>query len=489
MAEALALGARGGGIALAGQAGKLTIHLAAVIVLSRLLSPADFGLIAMVTAFVAFGELLRDFGTSVVGLQRRQLSQQQSSNLFWLSVALGAGAALTLMLGTPLVARLYEEPRVTVVMPALAATVLVNAAAAQFQVRLARALRIGRLVSADLSAHLLGLGVAIVGALAGWDYWALVAQVVTVAVLGFAFRWIFSSWVPSRPRRAHGNRQLIRDSSSFGGAQLLTYISANVDTVIVGARWDAASLGVYSRAFQLLTMPLNSIMGPLTQVVIPTVNRAREEGRSADSVLLRLQFVLGLPIAWVYAMTAAVAAWLVPLLLGSAWEDTVPYFQILAVGGVVWTFSRISYWAFIAANLGTQLLRYNAVTKTLASLLIFGASFISIEAVAWAVSLGLLMSWPINLVWLARTAGQDSRRFFLSGGLLALAAALAWSVATATQAAATSATPDAMAAAVAIAAGTVVYLAVIAAVPSGRRDLVGLGRMVRGVVARRAWRS
>lgn len=483
MTDALTRGARGGVVTLGGQAGKLVIQFVSIVVLSRLLSPEDFGLIAMVTAFVMFGELIRDFGTSVVGLQRQHLTQQQASNLFWLSLALGAAAAVLLVALTPLVIWLYDEPRLDAVIPALAASVLLNAASAQLQVQLARAMRMPRLVTADLTAQAVGLGLAVVGALAGWEYWSLVAQVLTIALVGLILRWVASGWLPSRPRRGNDNRAMIGDSFAFGLAQFLTYVSQNLDTVTIGARWDAASLGGYTRAFQLLTAPLNSIIGPLTQVVIPTVNRAREEGRSADSVLLRLQFALGLPVVWLYAMTAAVAAWLIPLALGSEWDAAIPIFQILAVGGAAWTFSRVSYWGFITANLGRPLLYYNLVTKTLASLLILGASFISIEAIAWAVSIGLVVSWPINLIWLAKTAGQDSWRYWWNGVLLVTAAALGFVTAWGTSTALGSWEPS-LSSIVGVIAGTVLYLGVIATFRTGRDGLRGVRRVLGKLLAR-----
>lgn len=484
MSDTLTRGARGGSIALLGQLGKLLIQFTSIVVLSRLLGPDDFGLIAMVTAFVALGELIRDFGTSIVGLQRRHLSQQQASNLFWLSVALGAGAALLLIAITPLVVLLYGDDRVSSVMPVLALSVLLNAAAAQFQVHLARAIRFGRFVTVDLASLLSGLILAIIGALNGWGYWALVVQVLTVSVVGLALRWIASGWMPSIPRRDGGNRALVGDSFSFGFAQLLTYVSSNIDTVVIGARWDAASLGGYTRAFSLLTVPLNSIMGPLTQVVIPTVNGAREEGRSTDSVLLPLQFALGLPVIWIYAMSAAVAGWLIPFLLGPDWDAVVQIFQILAVGGVVWTFTRVSYWAFISANLGRELVRYNLVTKTFASLLILGASFISVEAIAWAVSIGLIVSWPINLIWLARTARQDSWRYWWNGVMLVGAGALGFSVAWAIAVAPVT-WSSAVLSIVGVLCGTIVYFASIAAIPNGRRELLSVFVMARRVLRRR----
>lgn len=472
MSDAAVRGARGGGVTIIGQGAKVVIQFLSVVTLSRLLSPEDFGLIAMVAAFVSLGELLRDFGTSVVGLQRKELSQQEASNLFWLATTLGVGSAALLVLCTPLLVALYGEPRLAAIVPCLALTIALNAMAAQIQVQLARSMRFGRLVAADVVAQVFGLIGAVSLALVGWSYWALVAQVLITGGLGLLFRWVASRWVPSRPARGAENLPLIRDSASFGLSQLLTYFAQNADTVVIGARWDAESLGSYSRAFQLLTAPLNSMMGPLTQVVVPTVNRARAEGKSVDGVLLRVQFSLGLVVVWIYSMTAATAQWLVPLLLGPGWDQTVHIFQILAIGGAVWVFSRVSYWRFVVENLGGQLLLYNVLTKGLSVALIVGAAFLGVEAVAWAVSIGLAISWPINLVWLARTAGQASGRFLASGLGLLSAAACAFLASWLSFQYLSENFPPGWAATLSILGGTALYIAGIIVVPGGRRALL-----------------
>lgn len=486
MPDALARGARGGGITAGGQVVRLAIQMVSIVTLSRLLTPDDFGLVAMVTAFVALGELIRDFGTSVVGLRRRELGHQEASNLFWLSVALGTLSSSCLLAITPFLVTLYGDDRVGVIMPALAVTVLFNAASAQFQVQLARLMQFARIAIADLSAQALGLGVAIVGALLGWQYWALVAQALTTALVGLLLRCFLARWMPKLPRRLPGNRAMFTESFTFGFAQLLTYVSTNVDTVVIGARWDPASLGGYTRAYQLLTLPLNSIIGPLTQVVLPTVNRARDEGRTIDSVLTRVQFGLSLPIIWVYAMTAAIADWLIPFVLGPAWREAVVIFQILAAGGIVWTFSRVSYWAFVSAGLGRQLVYYNIVTKTLATLLIVVASSVSIEAIACAVSVGLILSWPVNLVWLAKAAGQRSWLYWWNGILFVAAAIVGFGAAWGTKNL-LAVWPPASAAIAGVLMGTLLYLAVIATPRSGRAGLLAMARLARRVARYRHW--
>ncbi|ACZ31904.1 polysaccharide biosynthesis protein [Xylanimonas cellulosilytica DSM 15894] len=413
-------GARGAGIVLAGQAGRTVLQLVGLAVLSRLLPPEDFGLIAMVTVFVAFGETIRDFGMATIGLQRRELSHQQASNLWWVNAALGTAAGLALVAATPLIAQLYGDDRLNRLVPLLAIALPLNGMSTQFQVQLSRAMRYGAAAAADLGALAIAIAVASAGAVAGWGAHALVAQTLVLAVGGLVFRVTAARWWPTWPRRGSAVKRDVRDGAGFGLTGILQYLSQNVDTLVLGIMWDPTSVGLYDRALRLLRMPAASITGPLTQVIIPTLNRVLAEGRTVDSVLLRVQRALGFVIVWVFSVTAAIAPWLIPFVLGDAWQGSVPIFQILAVGGAVQVFSTVSFWQFIASNLGKQLFYYGLVTKSFTVALLIGAAFISLEAVAGAASLALVVSWPVSLVWLAKTAEQDSWAY-LRGGLRLLA--------------------------------------------------------------------
>jgi PST family polysaccharide transporter len=408
-------GARGGGVTIIGQLARIILQFVGVLVLSRLLPPADFGLIAMLTVFVALGELLRDFGMPTAALQARKLSRQQASNLFWLNTALGATAGAALLLASPLIVALYDEPRLADVIPFMAAMMLLNGVQAQLQVQLARAFRFVALAATAVVAPLIALVVAVAGALAGWAYWALVAQLMANTLVLLLTRGILARWRPARPRHLRETGALIRSGGNLGLAQVLTFAASNADTMVIGARLGATDLGYYNRSFQLLTLPITSMLAPLTQVVLPTVNRALDLGQRLGDLLLRLQFAMGSAIVLAYTVAVSTASWLIPELLGAPWSPAAPVFQILAIGGCFQVFSHVSYWAFLLGDQSRQLLHYNLVTKPMIVVLVLLGSQFGLIGVACAYSLGLALSWPINLAWLARTMNQESWAFFRSG--------------------------------------------------------------------------
>lgn len=422
--ELAARSARGGGAIMLGQALRVVLQVLGVIVLSRLLTPADFGIIAMTTAFLLLGDLIRDFGITTAALQLRTLTHQQASNAFWMNFTLGSIAAGLLTLCTPLIVTLFGQPALATVIPVMAVSLVLNGAQAQIQVQLARSMRFFSIAVTEVIAQGLGLVSAITVALLGGGYWALVAQLLVGAAALLVMRTGVARWLPSRPRRGHGAAQLARSGLEYGVANFLSYLASNVDTMLIGIRFGASSTGYYSRAFQILALPMTSILGPLTQVVIPTINSAVRDGRSRWSLMVRIQYLVASPVVLMFAVGSALAGELVPLVLGPGWEPSVTIFQWLAIGGAIQVFSHVSYWRFVSWGLSRQLLYYNIVTKTVCVGILFVGALISVDAVAIAYSLGLALSLPVNLWWLSKCTG-DPVWPFLRGSLEVLASGIA----------------------------------------------------------------
>ena len=485
-ASTMAHGARGGALTMLGEGSKLVIQMLALVILSRLLTPADFGLIAMVSVILALGELIRDFGIGSAALSAPTLSRQQSSNLFWVGSGIGLVLAGALVLCTPLIVALYDAPELVSVIPIFAAVLLLNGAQVQFRVHLARSMRYRALVVSDIAALLFAFGVAVAGAVAGLGYFALAFQALSYALLQLAFRAVAAGWLPSLPRRDGATGSLLRSGSHIGLSQLLTYAASNADTIAIGAQWGSTALGYYNRAFQLLTTPLRATVGPLTNVVIPTATRARSEGQDVDAVLLRMQTPLALLTAWIFMAASGVAPVLIPLVLGDQWTASVPLFQVLAVGGAVQALSYVNLWAFLLHDKTRSLLHYNLVTKVATVIVVVLASFVSVQAVAWAYSLMLVVSWPIGLLWLHKVAGQDFWGYFRNGARVLSAAAAGYLSSVVVVTALHESWNAWGVLLIGVAASTLVYLAILCALPSGRRELRGAFALAQALITRPA---
>ena len=411
--------ARGTAVTLGAQAGRFVLQIGSLVVLARLLSPEAFGLVAMATSVLGVAELIRDFGLSSAAIQARQLSDGERTNLFWVNVAIGTACALVALGGAPLIAHLYGDPRVAGVVVALAGLLVVSGVTTQFRAELSRDLRFSALGAVELSAQAAGVAVAITSAALGAGYWSIVAQQGTLVVVTCVLCVAFCSWRPGLPHRATSVRRFIRFGSHVLGTQVLGYATNNVDNVGIGAVWGAGPLGVYSRAYQLLMVPINQINDPMGRVVLPILSRVQDDQPTLQRYLEKTQRVGTFGLGPMFAVAAGVAAPLVALLFGPQWTAVVPVFVVLAVGGVFRGVGTVTYWGFLARGRADRQLRMYLVTRPLMIGLILAGLPWGPVGVAAGHSAAFAFYWLVSLAYMGRVTGLDSRRL-LRQALLAL---------------------------------------------------------------------
>ena len=246
---------RGGLARVVAQAINFAVRIGSIVVLARLLSPKDFGLVGMVTAIIGMLSLLRDFGLSAATVQRTHVTEEQLSGLFWINLLFGSVLGLGVIAIAPFVARFYNEPHVFWVTVALAPALVFNAAGVQHSAILQRQMRFTTLSAIDVGSWIVSTGVAIGMAAAGFRYWALVGNTLCLPLVNTACLWIAARWVPGRPGTSAGLGSMIRFGGTVTVNRIITYVISNLDKVLLGRFWGANALGFYGRAYQLLDVP------------------------------------------------------------------------------------------------------------------------------------------------------------------------------------------------------------------------------------------
>lgn len=470
--------ARGAFVTVGGQAVRMVIQIASVAILARLLSPSDYGLLAMVVAIVGVGEIFRDFGLSSAAVQARTLSKGQRDNLFWINTGIGLLLTTTVLLGAPLVAAIYHRDELIGVARALSATFLFNGLATQYRADLIRRLRFSRLALADICAPLAALAVAVAASLAGWGYWALVAQNLTQAIALLTGLAVGARWLPGMPTRGEPMRGLLSFGWRLVGAQLIGYASNNTDSFIIGLRFGANPLGYYNRAFRLLMAPLIQLRAPSTTIALPVLSKLHDDATRFSAFVLRGQLTLGYTLVAGLGLVAAAAEPITATFLGAQWMSVVPILRLLAVAGIFQTLAYVGYWVYLARNLTTDLLRYTLVESSVKVTCILIGSQWGIVGVAAGYALAPALTWPLSIWWLSRCTPLPARGLVL-GALRILATVTAaaagavladWSVASATAV---------VRIAVAVLASLAVYGLAGLVIPQVRRDLAGVTQVLR----------
>ena len=391
---------------------RAALQFGSVVVIARLLAPDDFGLIAMVAAVIGIADLIRDFGLSTAAVQASTLSRPERTNLFWANLGLGVLCALVSVAATPLIVAVFDEPRLAPIVLALSVVFVLSGANTQYRADLTRSMRFGTLGTSDIASQVAGIAVAIGAALLGAQYWALVAQQITVAVVSLALNGYRAGWLPGLPRRSVSLARFFRFGGGLLGTQSVGYLIKNVDNIALGAFAGAAQLGIYSRGYQLLMTPLNTINAPMTRVAVPVLSKVQDDDVAFARYLSRAQVVGSLVTATVFAVAAGVAEPLVAVLFGPRWTAVAPVFAVLAIGGVFRSVSQISYWVYLARGVPGAQFRMSLVMAPLMIALILAGLPWGPVGVAAGHSVAYFVMWLVTLWHVGRAARVASRPLF-----------------------------------------------------------------------------
>lgn len=314
---------------------RLGVQFTSVIVLSRLLNPADFGLLAMCMPMLAFVALFQDLGLTQATVQKPTITHGEVNVLFWVGLSAALSLALLMPAAAPLLAAFYGEPRVAPLTAALAVPIMISGLAAQHYALLNRQMRFGALAAVDAASAAAGLAVSIAWAVMQPSIWALYAGMVTSAALPMLAFWYLSGWRPSRPRRVSGMAGLINFGAGVTGFRLANFFSRNADNVLIGRFLGEVSLGAYDRAYRLLLFPLQQVSRPVEKVMLPVLSRLNDDPAAYRGTFLRVLGLMALLTMPGVTFMAATAETLVPLALGEKWSSVTPIFAALAVAGLL----------------------------------------------------------------------------------------------------------------------------------------------------------
>jgi O-antigen/teichoic acid export membrane protein len=382
---------RGGAITVSAEMTKYGVDVLAVAVLARLLTPEDFGLVAMVVALLGFIAAFKDAGLSLATIQRERLSHEQVSALFWLNVALSLVLVAAVAAAGRGVAWFYGDERLVGITLALGGTYFFSGLTVQHAALLRRQMRFRELAWVEIGAHAMGTAAAVAMALRGWGYWALVLRAIATPFSLMLAVWIAMPWRPAPPWRARGARSLVRFGGYLAAFRVTNYVGRNIDNVLVGRFLGGSTLGLYSKAYSLLMLPLRMVSDPISDVAVPALSRLQSDPgrmRAFYYKAVGLVVMLSMPVvAWV----AAVADSFVLTLLGEQWVATVHLFHILTIPAFIGTFNVATGWVFVSSGQVRRQLACGVVNTALGALAIAVGLRWGIEGVAWAIVVSALV--------------------------------------------------------------------------------------------------
>jgi O-antigen/teichoic acid export membrane protein len=384
---------RGAGASIAGSTGNFAVGIGSVVILARLLTPADFGIVTMVTTFSL---LLRSFGlngfTELI-MQREELTDSLASNLFWVNLGIGTILSLGFASSGPLLALFYHNSDVVQVTRGMSLTIVIGCLGYIHAALLQRAMHFRITAIINFLGQVLQVIVSIVLAMAGWHYWALVWGSVTQTAVVAAGAWLTCRWIQSRPGRASGTGSGLKFALNVYSHFAFSYLTHNTDNLLVGWRFGDRALGFYKRAYDLFVLPQTQLLAPLSSVVVSTLSRVSKDREQFRRYFLRTISVLALVGMGIGADFALVGRDIIRFLFGPGWDEAGRIFALFGPGiGVMMLYSTHG-WIHLSIGRPERWFRWG-LTEFVCTVTLFlvvlhwGPSAI---ALAWTISYFLLM--------------------------------------------------------------------------------------------------
>ncbi len=378
------------------------LKILVLVLLTRLLSPADFGVVGAALVVITFSLTFSQLGLGPALVQRPVLEPGHISTAFFASTGFGIVAAAIVWLIAPLLATFFRMDHLTSVVRWLAIVFPILGLTTVAENLLQRDLRFRLLANTDVVAYAVGYGVVgVVMALLGRGVWALVAaQVTQVCVRSIVLLRAAPPLFHPRPRRRWFN-ELLGYGAGISAARIGFTVANQIDNFVVGRWLGAVALGLYSRAFQLMSVPTALLGDVLDKVLFPTMARVQDDQRRLASAFLQGTAIVVLVTLPAGVIAAILAPDLVAVAFGSKWAALVPPFQILALGMMFRTSFRLSDSLSRATG---RVYRRAWRQGVFAALVFFGALIGQHFGGVTGVAVGVLVALFLNYVLMAELA-------------------------------------------------------------------------------------
>jgi len=322
---------KGGFNTIGGQAISFLLNIGSNILIARLLAPADFGLVAMVTAITGFITIFSDLGLSAAVIQRDNIKQDQVSAIFWINVLISFGIALIVSAIATVLVHFYNEPRLFNITIVFAIGIFFSGLSLQHNALLKRQMKFKNLSLIQIVSTAVSLSVGLLLAWRGYGYWAIVATNVISPIFSTILLWIVCDWRPNFITKANDVGAFLKFGAGMTGFDLVNYFSRNMDNILIGKYVGSIALGLYSKAYQLLMLPITQLRNPLNAVALPALSTLQNEKDKYVSFYKKYLFTLSFFSMPIVIFLGVFSDEIILIILGKQWVAASYIFKLLAI--------------------------------------------------------------------------------------------------------------------------------------------------------------
>ena len=306
------------------------IFLVFSIFLARILTPAMFGIVGMITIFSNFAILFIDLGFSAALIQKKEVSPEQYSSVFWLNLGIGFFMYALFYISAPMISQFYNQPELIVYIRVICLSFIITSFSSVQANLLIKELQFKKKVIINWIAMLIGYVVAFVLAYKGYGVWALVMMTLTTAMLNSILYWIVSKWTPLFVFEWKTIKELSQYGFNFLGDSSVNYWSRNFDNFIIAKVLGSNDLGIYTRAYSLMLLPLRNVTTIVTKVMFPAFSQKQDDLQLLKKYYLNIIQYIALITFPLMIGLSLVSKEFVLLFFGNQWSAMIPILSILS---------------------------------------------------------------------------------------------------------------------------------------------------------------
>lgn len=315
--------------------GSRGISFIVMILLARLLTPEDFGLIGMLMIFIQISQAIVEGGFNLALIQKKNTDELDYSSVFWINLVISIILYSIVFFCAPYIADFYHQPVLSKLVQVLSLVFLINAFSIVQEAKLTKEIRFKTLMLIHIPSSIIGGGVSVVMAFMEFGVWSIVAFQLVSRMAYVIQIWIYAKWRPLFSFKW----QRIKVLFSFGSKLLIAKITGvlynNIFLVVIGRFYPASSVGYYQNSFNLVTVPSSTITSVLNGVTFSTFSSIQDDNKRLKAgygKVMRQAFFWVCP-AYIFAAVLAVP--LFDFVFGSKWLPAVPYFRWLCIIGIL----------------------------------------------------------------------------------------------------------------------------------------------------------
>ncbi|MBO0130208.1 MULTISPECIES: lipopolysaccharide biosynthesis protein [Agrobacterium] len=385
--------------------GNVFLSFVVFLILARLLTPDEFGLVAIATVFVDIILVIARGGLPEAVLQRPELDEDYADTAFWFSLLWGAVLCALLSLAAPFLAGLFGIAELSPVLMALSTVLFIMGAGTIHEARLQREFAFRKLAMRALLSNFLAGVIAIALALNGWGVWAMVVQRLIASVVTTCMNWIACGWIP-RPRFV---RAYVADQWSFGSrifaANFLMGLNVRLQELIAATFLSTAAVGYIRLSWRCIDLVSQLAVIPLTSVALTSYARINAENKSLENAyfgFIRLSGIIAFPCFLGLAATAPV---LIPVTFGENWAAAAPVTQLLCLTALPFVANSFVWPLLTAIRQGGKTLYLSFLQVVIGCGLGLAAAPFGLLPVTLAHVVRAYLTWPVALVSVRNSAG------------------------------------------------------------------------------------